>query len=76
PVDSHGHPIPLPYEGAALPKRMNKLGASGSPGTGTVLVPDSAEEQSLNVRIEHEQHEAEKKALQELQAKGGLPLKD
>ena len=26
PVDDHGHPIPLEYQGAALPKRMNKLG--------------------------------------------------
>ncbi|GAA4678671.1 cytochrome b [Gordonia humi] len=74
PVDDHGHPIPLPYEGAPLPKRMNKLGSAGSPGTGTVLVPDSQEEQAQNVRIAHEQHEAEKKALQELQSKGGNPL--
>ncbi|MCF8570817.1 cytochrome bc complex cytochrome b subunit [Gordonia sp. HY002] len=74
PVDDHGHPIPLPYEGAALPKRMNKLGSAGAPGTGTVLVPDTAEEQAQNVRIAHEQHEAEKKAIQELQAKGGNPL--
>lgn len=74
PVDDHGHPIPLPYQGAALPKRMNKLGSAGAPGTGTVLVPDSAEEQALNERIAHEQHEAEKKALQELQEKGGNPL--
>ena len=27
PVDDHGHPIPLEYQGAALPKRMNKLGS-------------------------------------------------
>lgn len=74
PVDDHGHPIPLPYEGAALPKRMNKLGSAGAPGSGTVLVPDSPEQQELNERIAHEQHEAEKKALQELQAKGGNPL--
>ncbi|WOC13701.1 cytochrome bc1 complex cytochrome b subunit [Gordonia sp. MP11Mi] len=74
PVDDHGHPIPLPYEGAALPKRMNKLGSAGAPGTGTVLVPDSAEQQAQNARIAHEQHEAEKKAIQELQEKGGNPL--
>ncbi|MGO3325475.1 cytochrome bc1 complex cytochrome b subunit [Gordonia sp. (in: high G+C Gram-positive bacteria)] len=74
PVDDHGHPIPLPYEGAALPKRMNKLGSAGAPGTGTVLIPDTAEEQAQNVRIAHEQHEAEKKAIQELQTKGGNPL--
>ncbi|QRY60887.1 cytochrome bc complex cytochrome b subunit [Gordonia sp. PDNC005] len=74
PVDDHGHPIPLPYEGAALPKRMNKLGSAGAPGTGTVLVPDSLEEQATNRRIAHENHDAEKKALQELQEKGGNPL--
>ena len=76
PVDSHGHPIPLPYEGAALPKRMNKLGSAGAPGTGTVLVPDSPEEQALNERIAHEQHAAEKKALQELQANDGKAIED
>ncbi len=32
PVDDHGHPIPLEYQGAALPKRMNKLGSGGSAG--------------------------------------------
>ncbi len=33
PVDDHGHPIPLEYQGAPLPKRMNKLGSGGAPGT-------------------------------------------
>ena len=32
PVDDHGHPIPLEYQGAALPKRMNKLGSGGATG--------------------------------------------
>ena len=32
PVDDHGHPIPLEYQGAALPKRMNKLGSGGLAG--------------------------------------------
>ena len=48
PVDSHGHPIPLPYEGAALPKRMNKLGSSGAPGTGSILTADPPEQQQHN----------------------------
>src|ERR1700712_4106673 len=30
PVDSHGHPIPLAYQGAPVPKRMNQLGSAGS----------------------------------------------
>ncbi|WP_026918687.1 cytochrome b [Gordonia shandongensis] len=76
PVDEHGHPIPLPYQGAALPKRMNKIGSAGAPGSGSALIPDSPEEQELNERIRHEQHEAEKTALIELQEKGGNPLDD
>jgi ubiquinol-cytochrome c reductase cytochrome b subunit len=28
-VDSHGHPIPLEYQGASVPKRMNQLGSAG-----------------------------------------------
>ncbi len=28
-VDSHGHPLPLEYEGAPVPKRMNQLGLAG-----------------------------------------------
>ena len=40
PVDDHGHPIPLEYQGAAVPKRMNKLGSAGAPGTGSFLFAD------------------------------------
>ena len=39
PVDDHGHPIPLEYQGAAVPKRMNKLGSAGAPGIGQL--PDA-----------------------------------
>ena len=74
PVDDHGHPIPLPYEGAALPKRMNKLGSAGAPGTGSLMVADPADEQIRNVEFEHELEAEERKALRELQAKGGNPL--
>ena len=28
-VDEHGHPIPLAYQGAPVPKRMNQLGSAG-----------------------------------------------
>ncbi|MGE5696544.1 MAG: cytochrome b [Candidatus Sericytochromatia bacterium] len=45
PVDEHGHPIPLEYQGAAVPKRLNKLGAAGSPGSGGLLTADPPEEQ-------------------------------
>ncbi|HTX94961.1 MAG TPA: cytochrome bc complex cytochrome b subunit [Mycobacterium sp.] len=40
PVDDHGHPIPLPYQGASVPKRLNKLGAGGRPGSGSFLFAD------------------------------------
>ena len=45
PVDDHGHPIPLEYQGAPLPKRMNKLGSAGRPGTGSLLTADPPAEQ-------------------------------
>ena len=73
PVDDHGHPIPLPYEGAAIPKKMNKLGAAGSPGTG-ILFADPPEEQQLYADLEHQEHVAEHAALRELQAQNGNPL--
>ena len=31
-VDHHGHAIPLEYQGASVPKRMNQLGFGGRPG--------------------------------------------
>ncbi|MFT4201983.1 cytochrome b [Gordonia sp. (in: high G+C Gram-positive bacteria)] len=74
PVDDHGHPIPLPYEGAAIPKKMNKLGAAGSPGTGGLLFADPADEQELNADLEHKAHVAEHKVLRELQSQNGNPL--
>ncbi|HVV08774.1 cytochrome bc complex cytochrome b subunit [Amycolatopsis sp.] len=43
-VDSHGHAIPLEYQGAPVPKKMNKLGAAGRPVPGTLLAPDPVEE--------------------------------
>ena len=49
PVDDHGHPIPLEYQGAAVPKRMNKLGSAGAPGTGSFLTADPvAEHEALD----------------------------
>ena len=74
PVDDHGHPIPLPYQGAALPKRMNKLGSAGSPGTGSLMIADPPEEQKRNVELEREAHAQEHEAISNLQAKGGKML--
>jgi ubiquinol-cytochrome c reductase cytochrome b subunit len=60
PVDEHGHPIPLEYQGAALPKRMNKLGSAGAPGTGSFLTADPLSEHEALTEAEHA---AERKAL-------------
>ncbi|CAJ1582182.1 cytochrome bc complex cytochrome b subunit [[Mycobacterium] wendilense] len=59
PVDEHGHPIPLEYEGAAIPKKMNKLGAAGEPGSGSFLTPDPLEEhQALGAAAHASEHRA------------------
>jgi ubiquinol-cytochrome c reductase cytochrome b subunit len=60
PVDEHGHPIPLEYQGAALPKRMNKLGSAGAPGTGSFLFADPISEHEA---LTEASHAAERKAL-------------
>src|SRR2546421_4258677 len=44
PVDEHGHPIPLEYQGAPVPKKMNKLGSAGAPVAGSLLRPDPPDE--------------------------------
>ncbi|MEU6643858.1 cytochrome bc complex cytochrome b subunit [Saccharomonospora sp. NPDC046836] len=44
PVDDHGHPLPLEYQGAPVPKKMNKLGSAGHPVPGGWLGPDPADE--------------------------------
>ncbi|TDP96087.1 cytochrome b [Labedaea rhizosphaerae] len=44
PVDDHGHPIALEYQGAPVPKKMNKLGSAGSPRPGSLLTPDPESE--------------------------------
>ncbi|MCR3751516.1 cytochrome bc1 complex cytochrome b subunit [Lentzea californiensis] len=44
PVDDHGHPIALAYQGASVPKKMNKLGSAGHPVVGSTWSPDPVEE--------------------------------
>jgi ubiquinol-cytochrome c reductase cytochrome b subunit len=59
PVDDHGHPIPLEYQGAALPKKMNKLGSAGAPGSGSFLYADpESEDRALNEAAHHAEHKA------------------
>ncbi|HKN96502.1 MAG TPA: cytochrome bc complex cytochrome b subunit [Pseudonocardiaceae bacterium] len=43
-TDAHGHPLPLEYQGAPVPKKMNKLGSAGRPVPGSLLRPDPSEE--------------------------------
>jgi ubiquinol-cytochrome c reductase cytochrome b subunit len=59
-VDDHGHPIPLEYQGAAVPKRMNKLGYAGAPGSGSFL---SADPSSEHEALADAAHAAERKSL-------------
>jgi ubiquinol-cytochrome c reductase cytochrome b subunit len=49
-VDSHGHPIPLKYQGAPVPKRMNQLGMGGAPRPGSLLTPDPVDETTALVQ--------------------------
>ncbi|MGW4243358.1 cytochrome bc1 complex cytochrome b subunit [Nocardia sp. NPDC004722] len=67
PVDSHGHPIPLEYQGAPVPKKMVKLGSAGKPGTGSFLRADPASEQEQNVANAHEEEHAMLHALESAQ---------
>jgi ubiquinol-cytochrome c reductase cytochrome b subunit len=41
-VDHHGHPIPLEYQGASVPKRMNQLGFAGHPVRGFLKPKDDS----------------------------------
>ncbi|MHA6795372.1 cytochrome bc1 complex cytochrome b subunit [Pseudonocardia bannensis] len=58
-VDEHGHPIPLAYQGAPVPKRMNQLGSAGSPVAGSLLRPDPADETAALERARAEETLAE-----------------
>ncbi|MBF6330201.1 cytochrome b [Nocardia transvalensis] len=67
PVDEHGHPIPLEYQGAPVPKKMNKLGSAGKPGLGSLLRPDPAQQAEALVEYEHEQERKQLAVLAEYQ---------
>ncbi|RZS38893.1 menaquinol-cytochrome c reductase cytochrome b subunit precursor [Herbihabitans rhizosphaerae] len=59
PVDDHGHPIPLEYQGTPVPKRMNQLGAAGHPVVGTLMRPDPVEETTALEKARSEQNGSE-----------------
>jgi ubiquinol-cytochrome c reductase cytochrome b subunit len=44
PMGPHGHALPLDYQAAPVPKKMNKLGAAGRPVPGSLFTPDPREE--------------------------------
>ncbi len=67
PVDDHGHPIPLAYQGAAVPKRMNKLGSGGTPGAGSFLFADPVSEDTALREAEHASEQRALTALREHQ---------
>ncbi|MCQ9352273.1 cytochrome bc complex cytochrome b subunit [Corynebacterium sp. 153RC1] len=67
PVDEHGHPVPLHYQGAPVPKQMNQLGYSGHPGRGSFLKPDAPEIASKAAQIEHDNHREEVEMYENLQ---------
>jgi ubiquinol-cytochrome c reductase cytochrome b subunit len=60
PVDDHGHPLPLEYQGAPVPTKMNRLGSAGSPGSGSFLFADPSEEDAA---LAEASHAAEQRAL-------------
>jgi ubiquinol-cytochrome c reductase cytochrome b subunit len=68
PVDEHGHPIPLEYQGAPVPVKMNKLGSGGSPGSGSFLYADPAAEADA---LSEAAHAAEHRALTALRDRQG-----
>jgi ubiquinol-cytochrome c reductase cytochrome b subunit len=53
-VDEHGHPIPLEYQGARVPKRMNQLGSAGAPVPGSTFRPDPPDQTRALEQARHE----------------------
>jgi ubiquinol-cytochrome c reductase cytochrome b subunit len=53
-------PLPLEYQGAPVPTKMNALGSGGSPGSGSFLFADPAAEDAA---LAEAHHAAEQRAL-------------
>ncbi len=53
-LDAHGHAIPLAYQGASVPRKMNQLGIGGAPVAGSLLTPDPPEETRALAGARHE----------------------
>ncbi|MCL0120593.1 cytochrome b [Corynebacterium pygosceleis] len=67
PVDEHGHPVPLEYAGAKVPKQMNELGYAGSPGRGGFFKADPDELAAKAREIEESNHHEEVEMFRRLQ---------
>ncbi|MFZ3268643.1 MAG: cytochrome b, partial [Mycobacterium sp.] len=52
--------VPLEYQGAPVPVKMNKLGSAGSPGSGSFLFADPPSEDAALSEVAHT---AEQRAL-------------
>ena len=58
-VDAHGHAVPLEYQGAPVPKRMNQLGMAGTAVSGSLLRPDPDGEAAALAEAREREKEAE-----------------
>ncbi|MCX7537450.1 cytochrome bc complex cytochrome b subunit [Corynebacterium sp. P5875] len=67
PVDEHGHPIPLEYAGAKVPKQMNELGYGRQPGRGGFFKADPEELAAKAREIEEANHHEETEMFRRLQ---------
>jgi ubiquinol-cytochrome c reductase cytochrome b subunit len=67
PIDEDGHPVPLEYQGAPVPVKMNKLGSGGSPGSGSFLFADPPVENQSNAEIAHASKQRALAALRDRQ---------
>ena len=65
PVDDHGHPVPLEYSGAAVPKQLNQLGLADSETQGIFSSDDPSIVSRVN-EIRHENHAEEAEMFRQL----------
>lgn len=65
PVDDHGHPVPLEYSGAAVPKQLNQLGLADSETQG-IFSSDDPSIVSRVHEIRHENHAEEAEMFRQL----------
>lgn len=59
--------MPLEYQGAPVPVKMNKLGSGGSPGSGSFLFADPLAENRSNAEVAHASKQRALAALRDRQ---------